>query len=200
MIALLGVEEAVTGAVAAAVPDREVRVLDAVSSTARLLRAGEVDALVLDRDAVAHADALLTDVREGALGDPRVPLVLRTDDPLPAAFPLLAYDEILGGDVAPEAVGRAVADAARVAAYREAVGDLYEQCRDRAAGEEDAPTLADLGPVREAADRALADLDPATLADLLWTPGDRPAREYFGSDTGGETDTWDRFERGEESE
>jgi hypothetical protein len=186
VIALVGVSEAVTAAVVAAVPDAEVRTLDAAPEAARLLGRGGVDALVLDRDAVGRADPLLDDVREGAFGDPRLPLVLWTDDPLPAGFPLLAYDALLDGDASPEAVGSAVADVTRVAAYREAIDDLYEQCRDRATGEVGGPALADLGPVRDAADRALSDLDPATLADLLWAPGDRPAREYLRADAGGE--------------
>jgi hypothetical protein len=187
VIVLLGVGEAVTAAITAAALDAEVDALDAVPPAARLLRDDGADALVVDRDALDDADALLADVREGAFGDPRLPLVLLTDDPLPAGFPLLAYDEVLDGDADPEAVVDAVADATEVAAYREAVDDLYRQCRDRAAGDDDAPGLADLTPVREAADRALADLDPATLADLLWRPGDRPAREYLGAGAGPDT-------------
>ncbi|MFB6135431.1 MAG: hypothetical protein ABEJ04_01605 [Halobacteriaceae archaeon] len=173
MILLVVAEEFDAGEVLA---DRTVARVDGTPRAAAALDAREVDAVVLSATP-SEALPLLRRLHGGEFGDPRVPVVVRTAEPLPEAFPLRPFDEV----VSPReegATGEAVARASAVAAYLDAVTDLYDACEERATGGVTDPLVegADVERLRDEADERLDDLlsDPEVLAALLWTPGESP--------------------------
>lgn len=157
--------------VADAVGNRRVERVASVDAAADALAEQSAD-VVAFRGEASDAAGLVSRLRDGAFGDPRVPVVVAA--PLDAAdLPLLAFDRTPSPDD-PGAVREAVADALAVADYQAAVARLYEECQSRAEQgitdpHEESTALCE---VRAEADDRLDDLlaDPAVAADLLWTP------------------------------
>ncbi|MFB6105620.1 MAG: hypothetical protein ABEJ70_01475 [Halobacteriaceae archaeon] len=150
--------------VARSLRDRPVvRAASVDAAAARLDADGDVVCVVIDVAAVEGSRALVRRVRDGEVGDPAVPFVLVTNTD-PRDLPLRRYDAV----VTPEAETAPGLDRAlRVGAYRTAVTDLYETCRDRAAGE-----AVDVDAARDDADRTLDALaeDPALVSAFLRRP------------------------------
>lgn len=154
-----------------ALPDARVEQVGPSAAAGRLADATP-DVVVIDRtSAGSDADAVVEDLRSG--DRPAVPVVVVAAADV-SHLPLLRFDAVVEPPVGGGALGDAVDRARAVSAYRDAVGDLYERCREYAEG--DPVPLEDAGDVRAARDRAddlLADLvarDPGVVADLLWEP------------------------------
>lgn len=120
-------------------------VADAAASVAAVEDA-DADALVVD----SPDPAVLTAIRN-ADGGSAVPVVLITTE----EYPIGPADAVVAPDADTEVAQDAIDRAQAAAEYRTAVGDLYEACRNRSAGQPD-ESIRDL---REAADHAYEDLD-----------------------------------------
>lgn len=138
---------------------------------AERLAEASVDLLVVDRTSVgADADALVERLRS-AEAETTVPVVVVSAEGV-SHLPLLRFDEVVQPPVE-GALADAVSRALTVVAYRDAVADLYERCREYAADERPVAAVSDLREAREEADDLLAELvdrDPGVVADLLWMP------------------------------
>ena len=120
-------------------------VADAIASVTAVQDEG-ADALVVDSD-----DTTLVAAIRDAPGGADVPVILiSTDEDWTGPA-----DAILHPDADPEAAVDAIEQARAAAEYRDAVGELYEACRGRAAGRPE-QSIRDL---RAAADDAYEDLD-----------------------------------------
>lgn len=120
-------------------------VADAAASVAAVGDA-DADALVVD----SPDPTVLTAIRE-ADGSTAVPVVLITTEEHPTG----PADAVLAPDADAEAAQDAIVQAQAAAEYRTAVGDLYEACRNRSAGQPE-ESIRDL---RAAADHAYEGLD-----------------------------------------
>jgi CheY-like chemotaxis protein len=152
---------------AAETPSREAVRAEGAERAATLLSEGEVSVLVLDLS-MDGAAGLFRRLRAGDLGAPDRPAVLLADGE--PEIEVRSFDAVLRKPVSAEALAAALDRAETVVAYRNAVRDLYERCRDRAASGAADPLAesAALSDTRDAADEALAALDdPAVVADLL---------------------------------
>lgn len=157
--------------VADAVGDRRVEQTASVDAAADALSERSADVVAFRGDERTAA-RLVSRLRDGAFGDPRVPVVVAA--PLDADdLPLLAFDRT-PPPADPGALREALADALAVADYQLAVARLYEECQSRAEQGITDPheESAALREVRAEADDRLDDLlaDPQVAADLLWTP------------------------------
>lgn len=148
-------------AVESALPDRRLRHVDSVASTREAL-ADRPAAVVVDRASLGPAaDDLVSTVL--AL-DERVPVVIVADEPVDAD--LRSFDAAVVRPFDDRELADAVECGLLVGEYDDAVGELYEQCRQRADGDPD-PLAAspDLRRLRRDADAVLDDLVSLERAD-----------------------------------
>lgn len=155
-----------------ALPDARVERVEPSAAADRLADATP-EVVVVDRaSAGSDADAVVEEARSAG-GRPDVPIVVVASGDV-SHLPLLRFDTVLGPPVGDEVLRDTVERALAVGEYRDAVEDLYEECRAYAEG--DPVPLEDAIGVREARDRAddlladLVDRDPGVVADLLWEP------------------------------
>lgn len=173
---ILLVADDAPAAVDTALPDATV---DHVTSAAAAKEpSGRPDIVVVHAPSIPDAAGLVTWLRSDASWDPRVPLIVLSETPLPDDVPLRPYDAVIEPTDEP-GLAAAIQTASAVSGYRSAVDELYERCLDRA---NDGAGPLDIDPAvmdaRERADECLASLpdDPEILAALLADPSKRDHR------------------------
>lgn len=140
-------------------------------------RSDQPDVVIIHRPTIPDGDDLVEWLRSDDSWDPRVPILVVTDDTTNPDLPLRPYDAIVAADDQ-SAIEAALDIATSVAGYRDAIDELYQRCLDRAqSGAGPLDVDPDVTDARERADARLEELpdDPELLAALLSDPN-RPDR------------------------
>jgi len=172
-VILLVAADGSTTPFADALPDRRCKQVSSPAEARAALEAERPSLLVVDRSSIGpDGDDLVAYVRSSSV-EATVPIVVVADEYVPD-LPLLRFDTQVTRPYESETLRAAIDRALLASEYRDAVTELYDQCRQRAeSGGGPLDEASGLRQSRERADDLLAELvsdDPHILSSLLWTP------------------------------